>query len=477
MHDGKLLNDAINLIGKGADLKVLVIGEVILDIYSYGSIDRISSGVSIPTVDIKEQRCCLGGAGNIAANISSFVKQVSVLSPVGDKRVYDLFSKYNIDESCLIEVKDWNLKKERIYVSDQQLMRLDHNPSLTRELSFDYDISEYDVVVIADYHLGYLTSEMISRIIESCNQENIPVVSTTRSTHWHAYRNIDHIVLNLDELESFCKTLEACELSLEKQLDLMVLELNCKSILLTCGKEGLIYYDGIKYHYSSIETVYPVNVSGAGDSVLALFTAVIREKLDFELLGIVLNLAGRLAVLHEETKVVSRIDLIHECYRYFVKMNIGNKIVSRSNIQELIEAWRVQGETIVFTNGCFDILHSGHIQLIQGAKAKGKRLILGVNSDDSIKRLKGEDRPINNQNDRMIILSSLEAIDSVVLFDEDTAINLIKLIKPDVYVKGNEYQNKTLPEAEFVDRIEFLDMYNGLSTTSIINKINKESNE
>lgn len=481
MNRGKLLNKAIELVNTGKNLKALVIGEAILDAYTYGGIERTSTGVAVPTIDVDYTDYCLGGAANIAANISGYVDGVSLVSPIGisdeSRKVLKLCEKHKVDSSLMIEKQDWDIVKERVYVSNQQLFRLDKctgsNEPFNEEISEIADkIKEFDLVVIADYDFGFLSDETIENIIETCIRNGIPSIATTRNSSLKAYKNLDHLLVNSHELDNVSKELESgANRSIHERMELVFNELNLKSILVTCGEQGLISYDGSTAHRSSIKSVYPVNVSGAGDTVLALYASLVKEREYNDLTGIVLNIAGQLVVSNEKTAVVTKDMLVDACYGYYCSMSKVSKSVSKANMADLVNSWRRAGDRIVFTNGCFDILHTGHIKLLHEAKKLGDRLVVGINSDSSVRRLKGKDRPINNENDRIMVLASLEVVDCIVLFEKDTAIELVKAIEPEVYVKGAEYMNKELPEAKYASCVEYVDMHGQVSTTKIIDRL------
>lgn len=476
-----ILNEVSELLDTSSEQKILVIGDVILDKYTYGETNRVSSGISIPIIDVTEHHFCLGGAGNIAANISGFVDKVSLMGTIGcddaGKEIMKLCDAMNIDTTHLSVNSGESIVKERVYVSGQQLYRLDGQSSGSLDYSslvaFDEELlGTFDVVIIADYNLGFFTEGFIQRIIKMCRMNGVISVATTRSSCWNMFRGVDHLALNTYELKSAVEFLGNSHMdTFEHGLTALYKYLDCSSVLVTRGEKGLVLMDGHNQYSSALEEVKPVNVTGAGDSILAVFAIAARKTFNKESLGTILNIIGQLAVLNEETYVLSRDDLIERCYLFCIRNSCINKVISRESVLDLVSMWKNRGKRIVFTNGCFDILHIGHIKLLREAKKRGEKLIVALNSDDSIKRLKGPERPINKLEDRLMVLASLEEIDCILVFDDETAVELVSRIQPDVYVKGAEYKSKVLPEAAHVKKIEFVDMHSDMSTSGLIGKI------
>lgn len=472
---------AVDILKSGSALKALIIGDIFLDKYTFGKVERISTGVSIPTIEMEKRELCLGGAGNVAANIKAFTDKVSIIGRIGQDREADelqgLLEKYGIDDKGLIATGVNTLSKERVYVAKQQLYRLDNCCKEEIELEvfkrlFDEMLPEHDIVVIVDYDYGVCSEEICKYIIAGSAKIGIPTIVTSRSNKWRKYAGADYFVVNKDELlkmtEAFGIYFQGNVIEAGKNI---LSELSGKGILVTKGEEGLVYIEKDCVFEKRMDAVYPVNVSGAGDTVLSVFAAACVFPKDMNIFTDVLNAAGRLAVLDETTLVLTKDRLISECFSYNRKLDFNNKVLRREYGRALVKSWRNRGESIVLTNGCFDILHSGHVKCLQEAKKYGDRLIVGLNSDASVKRIKGENRPINCEEERAATLASLEMVDCVVIFEEDTAVNLIKDIRPDFYVKGAEYRNKELPEAEYADKIVYVETVEDFSTTNVIRKI------
>ncbi|WP_462410634.1 PfkB family carbohydrate kinase [Neobacillus sp. Marseille-QA0830] len=465
----------------GNNIKALVIGDIILDKYTYGQIDRTSTGVAVPTIDIQRREYCLGGAANVAANLKSFVEEVSLIGPIGvdgdSDKLKLLLSQYKIGTEHLLPSNRATLLKERIYVADQQLYRLDqckkHDISITefdplRNLNWEH----YNLIVIADYDYGACSEAVCQYVIEHANGLGIPVIVSSRNDTWKKFRGADYYVVNRAEFLKLAGSIPIpCSGNLREMGQQAVEELSAKGLLITMGAEGLLYIENDQLVEDKMSGVYPVNVTGAGDTVLAVFASNCLNHKNIDAFANVMNIAGRTAVLHEETLVLTRERLLSESYLYHRSRHFLNKIIHRQYGTALVESWKRQGLTIVFTNGCFDLLHPGHIHLLREAKKQGDRLVVGLNSDASIRRIKGDNRPIHSQRERSEILACLEMIDCLIIFDEDTAVGLIDEIRPDVYVKGDEYKHLPLPEAPFAKRAVFVKKLENLSTTNTIQRI------
>lgn len=472
---------SIDILSHGHAIKALVIGDVILDKYTYGKIERLSTGITIPIIDIYNREFCLGGAGNIAANLKQFVNEVSIIGLIGKdndaNELMNLLENHEVQSRGLINLKQQTLSKERVYVSDQQLYRLDN--CLRETLSFDvfkkiFDdiVQDKNLVVISDYDYGVCNEEITKYIIEYTNRNKIVTVATSRSCNWDKYVDINYLAVNREEFSNMLNSFMIDPLLRSSLISKQVLKrLKCNGMLITMGNNGLLYAESEDEYHHSLDAVYPVNVSGAGDTVLALFSAICIFQKNKELCLNLLNIAGRIAVSEKMTYVLSKDKLISEYYSHLRKNNCYNKIVHSNVIEILVQAWKREGYTIVFTNGCFDILHPGHIKCLQEAKKLGDKLVVGINSDSSIKEIKGENRPINSENQRIITLASLEMIDCVIMFQESNAVNLIKKVNPTIYVKGDEYKNKMLPEAEYAETVIYIENIEKLSTTNVISKI------
>lgn len=454
------INSLIDILNRIRDKRVLVIGDILLDEYIYGNVNHISTGIKIPIIEKESKENRLGGAANVAANIAGLSHNTALLGRYANdeagREIKKLCNEYGIK---LFEYSaEITTVKQRIYVDDQQIFRLDSN-SDTDSVSLDIQDVLYefnaDVIVLADYLYGVITQDVIEQVTDYCEKNNAYLFISSRNLNRFIISEASIIVANQKEWNTYKN-----------------ISKNRKEFI-TLGENGIRYISGSKVTERKTEKKYPINVSGAGDTVLAIIAALYDEVKNIDTLLMIANLAGEIAVTEKLTYVLSYYDIVDTLYSWWTKQDSINKILGTSFAKTVITVWKNKGQKIVFTNGCYDLLHLGHVMSFQYAKKYGDKLIVAVNSDESIKKLKGNDRPINNLKNRTSMLAYLDMIDMIIPFYEDTAIELIKMIEPDVYIKGAEYNQKKLPEAEYVKNIEFVPMIEGTSTTQLIHKIAK----
>lgn len=455
------IKEILNAIGNISDKHVVVIGDILLDEYIYGTVNKVSTGIQIPIIDKESVEYRLGGAANVAANVAGLCNYTTLIGRCANDdagyRVKELCESYHVN---LVGVdSDMTVIKQRIYVDNQQVSRLDTNSfskSIDKELSTILAFNKVDVVIIADYLYGVVSQEVLDIITNYCKGKAIPIFYSSRDLGRFYISEYPVVVANQNEWKQWNQSNE------------------CKKAFITKGNAGICYIsETLEVEKKQIKK-HPVNVSGAGDTVLAIISLLYEEKtISIDDVLLVANLAGEIAVENRFTYVVTKCDLVDALYKQWINVDNINKIVDVSLAQDIVSAWKQKGETIVFTNGCYDLLHLGHIKSFQYSKKYGDKLVVAVNSDSSIKRLKGNGRPINNLNERISTLAYLSMIDMVISFEEDTAINIIKVIEPDTYIKGEEYKYKELLEAKHVKKVEYVPMIEGTSTTQLINKIAK----
>lgn len=455
----------VQLLSQIEEINIVVIGDIILDEYTFGEAGKVSTGIQVPIIEKTKQIHNLGGAGNVAANMAALSKNVTLIGQIGSdelgNHVEGLIREQNIH---LYKTRtETTIVKQRIYISDQQIMRLDNNSYIER-LEFDVDSAlvdiKPDVIVLVDYGYGMISQSVIDMVCDYGKEKKIVTIMSSRDYTKYRIKRIDLIVANEYEVNE-CKDIFK----------------NVHRLYITHGEKGIGYLDENEKIFSKQFKRMPVNVSGAGDTALAVIALLSRtDAIVPEILEIA-NLAAGIAVEDQFTYVINKKEMINEMYNILVDQDSSLKIMSEKEVGILIETWKQKSYKIVFTNGCYDILHFGHFALLSAAKKYGDKLIVAINSDSSVKRIKGKDRPINDLNTRIKTLACLEMVDALVSFDTDTAIGLIKTIKPDIYVMGDEYISKELPEADYVDRVELIPMIDGFSTTNQIKKIQGKKND
>lgn len=452
--------EILEILNKVRNKRVIVIGDILLDEYIFGIVNKVSTGVQIPIIEKKHVEYRLGGAANVAANIAGLCNNTALIGRCANDDAGSMIKK--ISRECGIKLYDFlsdkTTVKQRIYIDNQQVSRLDTNSytqSVSDELEFVLNDFKAEVVIIADYLYGVVSQEIINKAISYCEKRNIPLLITSRELNKFDLGLYPVIVVNYREWELWNES------SLYSK------------VFVTKGKLGIQYISELECVEVKTTKKCPVNVSGAGDTVLAIISLFYGESISIKELLCVANLAGECAIVNELTYILNRYDLIDALYKQWMSEDNINKIVDISLACDIVSAWKMKGKNIVFTNGCYDLLHLGHIKSFQYLKNSGDKLVVAVNSDKSIKKLKGIGRPINNLEERVSMLSYLSMVDMVVPFDEDTAISVIQKIEPDIYIKGDEYRNKELLEAKYAKKVKYVPMIEGISTTQLIKKIAK----
>ena len=453
------INEMLQALNNMTNKHVVVIGDILLDEYVYGMVNKVSTGIQIPIIDKESVEYRLGGAANVAANVAGLCNHTTLIGRCANddagiivKELCELYHVKLVDYDSARTVV-----KQRIYVDNQQVYRLDtnsHFESVAKELKERLLDSKADVVIIADYLYGVISQEVMDIVTSFCKEKSAPVFYTSRDMGKFNISDYPIVVVNQNEW------------NLWNQSDI------CSKAFITRGHEGIKFLSKTKIIEKKASEKYPVNVSGAGDTVLAIISLLYGENyISADDLLLVANLAGELAVEDKLTYVLRQYDLVDALYKQWISDDSINKVVDISLAQNVVNAWKQKEEKIVFTNGCYDLLHLGHIKSFQYSKKYGDKLVVAVNSDSSIKRLKGDGRPINSLEERVSTLAYLSMIDMVISFEEDTAVNVIKAIEPDAYVKGEEYREKELLEAEYVKEVKYVPMIEGTSTTQLIRKI------
>ncbi len=468
--------------------RVLCVGDVMLDRFVYGSVERISPEAPIPVLRIQRESSALGGSGNVVRNLVSLGGHVDMLGVVGqDQAGYSLAEQV----STLPEVVSYLITdnerpttvKTRFVADGQQLLRADRE--ISADLSPDIEeqtllrlrgaIDGCDVVILSDYAKGVLTNRVLGEAIRLGREKGKPVLIDPKGRDFSRYRGAFMLTPNRKELHESTglpiKTVQEAE----RAARLLIEACHIKAVLAKLGGDGvcLVLKDGPAHHFSATaREVY--DVSGAGDTVVATMALCVAGGLSLEDGAALANIAGSVVVGKIGTATVSREDLARELLHDQTRVS-EEKVLSLPQAAETAERWRKQGLKVGFTNGVFDLLHPGHLSLIRQARGACDRLVVGVNSDASVKRLKGEGRPVQGENARAAVLASLADVDGVVIFGEDTPIELIKGIRPAVLVKGADYTVATVVGADLVQgwggQVVLARLVDGQSTTATIEKM------
>ena len=469
---------------QGKSPKLLVIGDLMIDHYLWGSCERISPEAPVQVVNVKNESAVLGGAGNVINNLCALGAQVDVISVVGGCEISDelkvLLGNIDVDTQHLITQKDRiTSKKSRIIAAQQQVVRYDRES--TDEINeksqqkilaiFEKIIKNYDGVLLSDYGKGVLTTELTQSLISTANKNNKKVLVDPKGLDYSKYKGAYLLTPNKKEASEATQVTIKDEASLTQAITQLKTECDLDVSLITLSEDGVaIYDDKLRTHPTAAREVF--DVTGAGDTVLASLGFALACDYQIDDAVKFSNLAAGVVV----GKIGSATATLNEIVEYESSLNKSSSdehIKTLDEITLLSTELKARGKKIIFTNGCFDILHAGHVRYLETAKSYGDILILGLNSDRSVKALKGEGRPINIQLDRAYILAALEAVDYVVVFDEDTPYELIKAIKPHVLVKGGDYEGKEVIGQDIADELKLVQFVDGKSTTKTIEKIQK----
>ena len=467
---------------QGKSPKLLVIGDLMIDHYLWGSCERISPEAPVQVVNVKSESAVLGGAGNVINNLNALGTQVDVISVIGGCEISDelktLLSNINVNSQYLITQKDRiTSKKSRIIASQQQVVRYDRestdeiNSESQKQIldTFNSIITDYDGVLLSDYGKGVLTKELTTSLIAIANKNNKKVLVDPKGLDYSKYKGAYLLTPNKKEASEAMQVNIKDDASLTQAITQLKTECDLDVSLITLSEQGVaIYDDRLRTHPTVAREVY--DVTGAGDTVLASLGFALACGVDIDDAVEFSNLAAGVVV----GKIGSATATLNEIIEYESSLNKSTSdehIKTLGEITTLSEELKSRGKKIIFTNGCFDILHAGHVRYLETAKSYGDVLILGLNSDRSVTALKGEGRPINTQLDRAYILAALEAVDYVVVFDDDTPYDLIKTIKPHTLVKGGDYEGKAVVGQDIANELKLVQFVDGKSTTKTIEKI------
>ncbi|MCB9186220.1 MAG: D-glycero-beta-D-manno-heptose-7-phosphate kinase [Flavobacteriales bacterium] len=455
-----------------AQPRILVIGDIMLDQYVAGNVTRISPEAPVPVVKVDREWSTLGGAGNVAANVASLGGKATLLGLVGNDAaaatILDCCKNVGITPA-MVEGNQPTIVKTRV-VSGQQIVRFDREEELVwsdtqlAELTSKLDalIPESDVILLSDYAKGTLSDEVLKLIFDLALANGKRILVDPKRANWSVYKGAFLITPNLAELAMTDTgkgiknddnlVVNACQ-KLRNQFAI-------ENIVATRSSYGMTVVSEQKVLNIPTRALEVFDVSGAGDTVLAAIGVSLAEGKSVIESAFVANAAAGIVVSKRGTAVVHRSEL-----ESFLKG--GFKEVSRSEIESFKR--KNAGRKVVFTNGCFDVLHQGHRKLLHEARQLGDVLVVGLNADDSIKRLKGESRPINMVDQRVEALAALPSVDAIIVFEEDTPFELLTQLQPQIIVKGGDYEPNNVVGADLVDEVIIIPLVEGVSTTKLIN--------
>ncbi|BAO43070.1 bifunctional D-glycero-beta-D-manno-heptose-7-phosphate kinase/D-glycero-beta-D-manno-heptose 1-phosphate adenylyltransferase HldE [Thiolapillus brandeum] len=466
--------------------RVLVAGDLMLDRYWHGATERISPEAPVPVVHVRDEEGRPGGSGNVAVNISALGGRASLLGLVGEDQAADslesALQQAGVNTHLFREKTYPTITKLRVISRHQQLIRLDfedgfpeHDPSGMLHC-FQALLAEHDVVVLSDYGKGTLANPQAW--IDLARQAGLPVLIDPKGKDFSRYRGATLITPNLSEFEAVagsCGNTRELETAARKLLDDCALE----HLLVTRGEQGMSLFNAHdEAHHLPTRAREVFDVTGAGDTVIATLATALGAGQSMESATALANLAAGIVVGKLGTASVSAVEMEHALQEQRLA---EHGVVSEDVLMNLVTAARNRGERVVFTNGCFDLLHAGHVTYLEQASKLGDRLIVAVNTDETVRQLKGPERPVNPLENRMHVLAALGFVDWVVPFAEETPERLICRLQPDLLVKGGDNDPDRIPGAACVRKaggeVKVLSYVDGVSTTSIVDSIAARSRE
>jgi D-beta-D-heptose 7-phosphate kinase/D-beta-D-heptose 1-phosphate adenosyltransferase len=485
MTNAEAMPDLGQQVKKLSKASVLVVGDAMLDRYVYGEVTRVSPEAPVPILTVHRDVAMPGGAGNVVRNLVALEASAAFVSVVGDDAAGSDFTvliggQERVEPWLLVQAGRTTTLKTRYIASGQQMMRADREVTMElperlaeRLVRIALDaMAVTSVTILSDYRKGVLSPAVCQALIEGARKTGRKIVVDPKGRNYARYRGADIITPNRKELH------EATHLPVETEAELvaaaqkLLADHEFGAVLVTRSEDGmtLVTADEVVHYPAEAKEVF--DVSGAGDTVVATLAAALAAEIPLHEAVRLANIAGGIVVGKVGTAVARPSDILAVLAPATGALS---KVVTPSAASEMAERWRLRGYKVGFTNGCFDLLHPGHVHLLEQCRALCDRLIVGINSDASVKRLKGPTRPAQGEAARAAVLASLASVDLVCLFEEDTPIELIKLIKPDLLVKGADYTRETVVGADLVESwggaVALAQLLPGHSTTATLARL------
>jgi len=467
--------------------KVLVIGDLILDEYLWGGMTRISPEAPVPILETKSENLSLGGSANVANNLAALGCEVYLIGAIGQDekgdRLLELIREKGIHTEGIFRfVHRPTTSKMRIIAHNQQILRVDKedNRPITTEtekkiIQFTNQILPgMNGVICSDYQKGVLTEKVVKNLMHRAQNAKKIVVVDPKSADFSLYKGATVLTPNQNEVERSVPIKVNSGEDLERAAEYLLSLTRGEALLVTRGKDGMTLYRN-KEKAVNLPTVAKevYDVTGAGDTVVSVFGMALFVGFNYRDAAWLSNMAGSIVVGKVGTAVVT----LNEINEFLEEelLRTSRTILELEELKKLVSLAKSTGKTVVFTNGCFDLIHGGHIEFLQKAKSLGDILVIGLNSDASVHAIKGDGRPIKTQKERANILSALRYVDYITIFDESTPEQLIGEIRPDILVKGDDYKVNEVVGREIVEgygaRVELIPIVKGLSTTNTVEQI------
>lgn len=478
----------LELISRLPNVRILCVGDVMLDHFVYGTVDRISPEAPVPVLKVNRETQMLGGAGNVVRNIAALGARATLVSVVGDDAAGHTVSRLigdeaNIEASLITVPHRQTSLKVRHVASNQQMLRIDRETTAPLDTddeervckAVDDEMASCHAVILSDYAKGVLTPRVIERVCAAARKAGKTVITDPKSTDLTRYRGVNVLTPNAKELAAATGLSVSSDDAAEKASLSALDKAGFQAILVTRSEHGMTLVERNRptRHYPAFAREV-FDVSGAGDTVIATLAAAVGAGASLADAAFLANVAAGIVVGKAGTAVIRPDELAHAIHAEDLR-GVEAKIKTLGAAIDTVATWRSRGTRLGFTNGCFDLIHPGHISLLRQARAQCDRLVVGLNTDASVKRLKGPTRPINAEMARAVVLAALESVDMVVLFDEETPIELIKAMRPDVLIKGADYTVDKVVGGDFVNsyggRVFLAELTPGQSTTNIVQRM------
>jgi len=477
-----VLKTALEGIGEPA---ILIVGDLILDRYVTGEVTRISPEAPIPVLAVHSSHDRVGGAGNVAANLCAMGARTELVSVVGDdglgRATVEMLDDLGIDASgCIADGARPTTVKTRMVSGVQQMMRVDWEEAVpvsdgVADQMLDglaERVARVQCVVLSDYGKGVLVPRVLEAVIRAAREAGVPVLVDPKGSDYTRYRGATLVTPNRKEAEqALGRKLADLDLLPAAAEELMKLA-ELDAAVITLGADGIFHRskDGSSGRVPTVaQSVF--DVTGAGDTVIANLALGLAGGLSLEVAVELANHAAGLVVGRRGAVAIQRDEMLAALGETQVQRG---KILAGDDVESVIASWRAMGKRIVFTNGCFDILHAGHVHYLRFARSKGDVLLVGLNDDASVRRLKGPERPVNSLQDRLEVIAALEMVDGVVAFTEDTPAEIVRRVTPDILVKGEDWADKGVVGREWVEKhggeVHLAPLVPGRSTTSILER-------
>ncbi|GAB4341622.1 MAG: D-glycero-beta-D-manno-heptose-7-phosphate kinase [Candidatus Abyssubacteria bacterium] len=467
---------------------IVVVGDLMLDLYVWGAVERVSPEAPVQVLKVESEEPRPGGAGNVAANLAALGARVFCCGITGDdangRRLVQLLKNLKVDTSGILKDKTRpTTVKTRMIAHGQQLLRVDRETAQWLDESLQTAMLEritgllpkMDALLISDYGKGAIPDSLISRVIALCNEHGKPVlVDPARQRDYRCYKGCTVLKPNKNEAAEASGIDIHDNASLQRAGARLRKMTGARDVVITQGAEGLTILGKTTGPVHVTGLARPVfDITGAGDTVLSLLGYVLAVGGTIDEAAHIANVAASIVVGKVGAAAVTKGEIIRELLG--LRHIASHKVKSFEEIATICKEHRRRRQKVVFTNGCFDLLHVGHVKLFQFAKNNGEVLVVGLNSDASVRKLKGAGRPVLTQDERAFILSAIEQVDYIVIFGDDTPLRLIRAVRPDVLVKGADYTKDTVVGRDFVEsyggRVELAPLVEGTSSSGIMSRI------